>query len=331
MKPTTWVCALAVTGLVLISFRNFDKIHTGTNKQTMMTAVQESSTPEKIRMTAETSSTVITALIHQDTQIDDLCLSMKTLTNIQGSLTAPVLIFGFGALPVQQDQDYLQSCTDRAVSFAAVDGNDFPDGFSPEGGKDYSSSHVNRFWTTKIWEHTAIEPYNIIMRIDHDTCFSLPNSDLPEFKSPNYVYNSHHFPGTKELNTRLLNGMYDYTDEYMLNNNLQPGHNALWEEVKFIHQNTRSLPNFLGSFELARKDFMQRQDVSAFHYALTDMPPYGYFSKGWDMDAERFLTMAIFGTPTSVDSSVVPGFMQKSLVTGTRHDKMCTTPFEVSR
>jgi len=327
LKALNWVYALTATGLALVSIHNVDRKLIRTKVQSMMANTEEPNSLQTMRMMEETLSPVIVSLIHQDTHINDLCLSMKTLVNAQGSLSAPVLMFYLES-PSQDQQNYLQSCTNRTVSFAPVDTSDFPVGFVPEEGRDYSSSYVNRFWTTKIWEHTAIEPFDIIMRIDHDTCLSIPNPYLPKFNGPYHNYSSHHFPGTVELNVIALDGMYQYCNNYRLGKGLLPGHDQLWQVIDYTHQATRSLPNFLGSFEVVRKSFMQKTEVRDWHHALTDEPPYGYFTEGWNVNAERFLTMAIFGSPSSVDSRVVPGYIQKTLVNGLTHDRVCALPFE---
>jgi len=335
-KYYSYIHVLATIGVALFFFCVINKMNKGTQQRQVMMASEhrmgkekESSSVESVRMTAEQSSAAIVALIYGDTSLNELCLSIRTLQNIQGSLSAPVHVFHLDDLEDNvrlENQNYLLSCTDRDV-YANVIDTSFPVGFVPEEGKDYTSSHINRFWTTQIWEHPAMGSYEIIMRIDHDVCFSLPNNDLPGLKSPYQVYSSHHFPGTVGANTGNLNEMYEFSHDYIVEHELVVGHVNLWQIIDDTHMEVDSLPNFIDSFEVVRKSFMLRSDVHDWHYALTDMPPYGYFSRGWTSDAERFMTMAIFGTPSIVDDSIVPGFMQKNLVGGVTHDKACTLPF----
>jgi len=331
----TYIHALATISVALLCFYYIDRMNKGTQRvimtnQQMMENENNFSAAETTRMIAEQSSAVIVLLVHRNTKMNDLCLSMRTLKNIKGSLTAPVHIFHLGHLQDrvrQENQRYLQACTDRDVYENVIDTANFPIGFVKEEGKDYFSSHIARFWTTQIWDHPAMEPYEIIMRIDDDVCFSLSNWDLPSFKSPHNVYFSHNFPGTVEVSRGNFDAMYEFSHDYLVEHELVVGHETLWQIIDFTHKETGSLPNFVNSFEVVRKSFMLRSDVYAWHYALTEMPPYGYFDSGWTTSAERFLTMAIFGTPSSVDDSMVPGFLQKNLAAGVTHHKVCTLPF----
>jgi len=334
-KSFSYIHALATIGLAFMCCC-YVKISNGT-RQVManrgMMALEESSTAGGTRTLVDQAPAVIVAVIHRDTDLSELCLSMRTLSNIQGSLTAPVHIFHLGHVQKsvrEENKIFLQSCTDRHVYSNVVDTSTFPTGFVPEDGRDYFSSFINRFWTTQIWEHPALEPFEIIMKIDDDVCFSMPNSDLPYFKSSHHDYFSHHFPGTVELNRGNLDNMYEYSHNYIVENELVVGHEALWQIVDYTHKDTEGLPTFVYSFEVVRKSFMLRSDVYDWHHALTEMPPYGYFSRGWTAGAERFLTMAIFGTPSSVDGTLVRGFLQKNLGSGNSHDKVCTLPFEES-
>jgi len=327
--------ALAAVSFALICFCY---VNIAINKSTrlgmmanrgMMVSEEESSARETTRMVVEQSAAVIVSVVHRDTNMDELCLSIRTLRNIQGNLSAPVHVFHLGDVQVaarEANQNFLQACTDRQVYSDVIDTSTFPEGFDKVEGRDYLYSFVNRFWTTQIWEHPALEPYEIIMRIDHDVCFSMPNSDLPTFTNPNHDYFSHHFPGTVESN-RGNHALYDFSHDYIVEHELVVGHEALWQIVDFTHNDNGSLPTFINSFEVVRKSFMLRSDVKDWHNALTEKSPYGYFSHGWSAGAERFMTMAIFGTPSSVDDTNIPGFLQKSLVAGVSNHKVCTLPF----
>jgi hypothetical protein len=267
-------------------------------------------------------------MVTPKTSLDDLCKSMKTLVNAQGSLTAPVLIFHLEDEPDDERKTFFRKCSDRPVYFPILDLDDFPVGFDRVPGKDYTEAQINRFWTTGIWNHPSLQPYDVIMRIDQATCISTPSYTLPQFKSPYFNYHSQYFPGTVEVNPLNLSGMFDYVQNYIAQNDLRLDQNVkMWQKVLNTHESVQSLPNFIKSFEVTRKSFMQREDVAAFHYALTDLPPYGYFTQGWNTSAERYLTSSIFGTRSSIDLSIVPGFIQKNLALGVTNDKICTTPF----
>ena len=124
--------------------------------------------------------------------------------------------------------------------------------------------------------------------------------------------------------------MYQLAQAHMLENNMIPRHSFLWQRVTNTMAALDTLPSFQDSFEVVRRDFMLRPEVRAWHHKLTDEEPWGYFTKGWNVDGERFLTMAMFGTPSSIDTTPVPGFVYKDLMRDVRHHKICTYPFEQS-
>lgn len=256
---------------------------------------------------------VIVILIAQNTNLIDLCQSMKTLTNAQGSIKTPILAFHLESKPTLVNQNMLSACTDRAVFFAVVDLDQFPDGFEPIAGEDYTSAQINRFWTTTIWDHKALSSFDVIMKIDENTCFSTPNS-LPNFSSSSHVYKSivgnvdpNPFKFSVDTNPFEAEGMHDFATKYMNDHGIEKPNLTTWlkEMAGFTDSSTDTLPTFKDSFELVRKDFMQRQDVHNWHKALTDESPYGYFNAGWNLKSARFLTMSIFGSEDTVDITTV--------------------------
>ena len=177
--------------------------------------------PEEKSRELQAFSPVITVLISTDTHMEELCHSLRSLRNVRGNMKAPVLTFHLED-PTDATKDFLKGCTTRQVLFATLDMNDFPEGFEPEPDKDYTNSLINRFWTTKIWEHPALAPFDIVMRFDHDSCFSSILPNVPGFSSPHQVYSSQFFPGTYELNIRRLKGMFENVVEYLYEYHIQP-------------------------------------------------------------------------------------------------------------
>jgi len=320
MKPksSARVFLASLAGFVLVSILYFDE-------QNVYSIVRQISSKQEertlIRSLAENDEVLIT-LFSQTTMSDDLCKSMHTLKKVVGSLTAPILIFHSTDLP-EGEKSYLKSCTERIVTFSSVN-LDFPTGFEPEPDVDYTEAKINRFWTSTVWTNPALDDYDIIMRFDHDTCFTIPDLTLPNFKNQYLNYHSHYFPGNVELNVKRLDGMYQLAEKYMFEHQFRANHATLWQKIEFTHNAIASMPNFQDSFEVIRKDFMLRDDIVAWHNILTETAPFPYFTEGWNVDAERFLTMAMFGTKASIDTSLVPGYMQKNLVGGKRHDKVCS-------
>ena len=66
-------------------------------------------------------SPVIVTMVTPKTSLDDLCKSMKTLVNAQGSLTAPVLIFHLEDEPDDERKTFFRKCSDRPVYFPILD------------------------------------------------------------------------------------------------------------------------------------------------------------------------------------------------------------------
>ena len=273
-------------------------------------------------------SPVITVLISTDTNMEEMCHSLRSLRNVRGNMKAPVLTFHL-ADPTDATKDFLKACTTRQVLFATLDMNDFPEGFEPEPDKDYTNSFINRFWTTKIWEHPALAPFDIVMRFDHDSCFSSILPNVPGFSSPHQVYSSQFFPGTYELNIRRLKGMFENVVEYLYEYHIQPRYPKMWQHIINTVIETDSIPKFQDTFEISSKAFMKSPEVSYFHHNLTDAAPYGYFTEGWDVDAERFLTAAIFGSKNTIDIVALDGFVQKEFG-GAKHTHAHICHFEAA-
>lgn len=318
------VLVLSLLGFaVLVSFVNLN------NYQKNIAHVRDRAlTNRHLLNTEEGVSPVIAVFIHEQTRIDELCDTLKTLVNLQGSLEAPVLAFHLSTTPELADQNRLQLCTDRPVFFNTIDINSFPVGFEPVEGKDYAQAQINRFWTSGIWTHPALKSFDVIMRIDDTSCFSVKDETLPFFNTSTLKYSSQMFSGHVYSNVMHLKSMYEFTRDYTRKENLIPKHSALWQRIHYTFQAIRTVPNFQDSFEVIKKDFMLQDDVNRWLTALTEEYPYGYFTHDWNVNAERVLTMSIFGTKSSVDTSLVKGFVEKDLANGNSHKKICRDPFD---
>lgn len=244
---------------------------------------------------------------------------------------APVLVFNEGDLTPAQ-MEYVDSCTDRTVAFPFVELNAFfPKGFDPEaewetfakgehyfkslpGRARWSYAQMIRFWTTGIWKHPAIQQFDTIMRIDTDSCFLDPALEqhanpslapLPALRDQ-FVYQSINPPHGKST---YVQGLYDFAKEYMAAEGLEPSHPALWATVEEAWNGPRrTLPVFKTNFENARRAFFQSPKVLRWHEALTEREPFGVWRRRWGDAQTRFLTMAMFGTPATVDVAPDKGY-----------------------
>lgn len=266
---------------------------------------------------------LIVAVVSEKTSIPDLCDSMKTLKMLKGTDNAliPVLVIYTSDVPIPTN---LSKCTKRAMTYHPIQ-LVLPSGFTPTEGTDYKDALLNRYWTTQIWEEKVFNDYEIIMAIDDDTCFTVPDETMP-YLSKHHDYHSQHFVGNH--NSILFPGLFEFTEDYMKKHNLTVKNPDMWNKVLQSSNTEHSLPVFQDSFEIIRKSFMLRPDVKSFHTALTETGEFGYFTKGWTSDVERFLTAAIFGTANSIETKAVTGFIQKDLERNVRNAQACKIPFE---
>jgi hypothetical protein len=200
-SQTAIVVLLAIVSFFAIAnFREKEVFNT----TTFLRRLQGNDETKVVRKTSALNP-VIVSLITDSTSINDLCNSFRTLKNAQGHPDAPILVFHLENEATTERMAFFSTCTDRPIFYPTIDLDDFPEGFVPESGVDYTSAQVNRFWTTTIWEHSALAPYDVVMRVDHDSCLSLPNVFLPSFKTTYQNYHSHYFPGTGALKTLCTN------------------------------------------------------------------------------------------------------------------------------
>lgn len=270
----------------------------------------------------QAASPVITVIITPKTHMEELCHSMRSLRNVRGNTKAPVLTFHIEE-PTDDTKNFIEGCTTRQVLYATIDMDDFPEGFEPEPDKDYTNALINRFWTSKIWDHPALAPFDIVMRFEDDSCFSSVLANVPGFSGIHHVYSSQFFPGTYEMNISRLKGMFENVLEYLADNRIQPKYPRMWQYIINTVLESDSIPTFQDTFEISSKAFMKSPAVTYFHHNLTDAAPYGYFTQGWNVDAERFLTAAIFGSKNTVDIVALDGFVQKDMASGKVHPHIC--------
>ena len=74
-----------------------------------------------------------------------------------------------------------------------------------------------------------------------------------------------------ELNPRRLNGMFDFVNQYMKDNQISNHYPQLWTKIAKTHETVQTLPTFKSEFEIVRVSFMRSQEVRDFHHNLTGM------------------------------------------------------------
>lgn len=271
-------------------------------------------------LAAETNRPGIAMLISSHENDVQMTIEMfKSLDQyvVEQSKAAPILLFNEGDLsPLQKD--VLQNATARTLFFPVVDPFDdplssFPDGFDPVNETSlfakrskWGYQQMCRFWITHIWKHQEIlSNYTTIMRMDTDSCFvSKPTYPVPNLRSTATVYKANPtkviLDPTKGLDSpKYTFGLLEFANDYLKENQLTPQNPYLWN----LALTTEARASFFSNFEISRISFFQRPDVMKFQQAITESEPYGVFRYRWGDAVVRFLTLAIFATPSQVDLS----------------------------
>lgn len=252
---------------------------------------------------------VIAALVSsRPSDIQDLKVALKSLAFLKGDkdpeALAPVLIFNEGDLGRDTIKDIVAS-TDRPIGFPKVNFGSFPQGFDPvkekiafpvKGRDPFGYVQMIRFWTTMVWKHPAVQHFDTVMRIDSDSCFKEVNDYLPNFMYDGLYYHSQYVGVEPNTGVAYIDGIIDFVKNYMETKKQpdQARNHLLWHYTESVWANMKTLPLFRTNFELAKRSFMQRGDVSRFNEALTEKEPFGVLRKRWGDAVLRFITMAVF-------------------------------------
>lgn len=256
--------------------------------------------------------------------VDELVTGLRSLAFLQGDSDphhkAPVLCFHEGDLTTHQ-KTRIAASTDRPVAFPTVDFTEFPDGFDPnkhgdtdfkvKGRKTWGYYQMIRFWVTGIWKHPAIAHFDTIMRIDSDSCFKDVNPYLPNFMNKDLFYHSQYVGF--ENGAEYVNGLYDFAVQYMrtVKSPSEPRNFLLWHFTTTVWTTMDTLPLFRSNFEVSRKSFMQRKEISDWHDALTEQEPFGVYRHRWGDAVTRFLTASIFVNQDRIMTIRPTGYFHK--------------------
>jgi len=256
---------------------------------------------------------------NQEKDISELQTALRSLEFLQGDIDSPspVLIFNEGDLS-DESITLIRTSTDRPIAFPLVDFTLFPDGFDPETETSwyvptYSKwgyHQMIRFFDTLIWEHPAIERFETIMRIDSDSCFKEVNSYLPLMKNDAIVYHSQ-FVGHEHPSVPNLEGLYEFTKEYLKTIERNPGNPVLWDYIETTMTFKKSLPVFRTNAEISRKSFMQSGDLTSWHHALSEEEPFGVFRDRWGDAVTRFLEVVMFASADEIFTSRFDGYFHQ--------------------
>lgn len=250
---------------------------------------------------------VISILVAKRQQdIDEVQVALRSLAFLKGDKDpehpAPVLIFNEGDLPQNAIKSIIGS-TNRPIGFPLVDFNSFPEGFDPNNARPefvvedrnpWGYYQMIRFWLTTIWKHPAIQRFDTIMRIDSDSCFKEINEYLPNFMYENLDYHSQYVGVTSPKGTAFIEGMFDAVNNWWNAHYGDPENPLMFHYAKMSWETQRTLPLFRTNFELSRRSFMQRKDVTQFHEQITENRPFPLFKHRWGDAVLRYLLVALF-------------------------------------
>lgn len=319
----------SVTGVDLASgiMSNFQL---GSTKDTTLyfntgPGVEDKALPLPMSVYPEGGAAICMLVSNNDKDIEDIQVALASLNFLRGDsdLPSPVLVFNEGDLSMEQ-MEALVSSTRRPIAFPTIDLSTFPTGFNPEEYDTAGQPHFDvanrkpwgyyqmiRFFVTRIWDHPSIERYETIMRMDSDSCFKAPNPYLPHMMHEHIVYHSQYVGVEPEAGRPYIEGLFDFTVEYMTRVNKSPGNMMLWHFIESTWSSSQTLPVFRTNLEVSKKSYMQRVDVKKWHNTLTEEEPFGLFRYRWGDAITRFIEAAVFGTDDTVLTIRHEGYYHK--------------------
>ncbi len=263
---------------------------------------------------------------------------MQTLERALGFPKAPIYAF-HGVKFAEDILHMVKGCTHREVVYVDVTGffHVFPYGFVPHPHVNYDSQRTEHFVISDIWEVPHLKQHDVILRFSDTTCLTINNYDLPDFPSnlpdgfvkDEIAYQSQTVPNNYVIGHKYIENLFEATLDFITANEITPKNPILWGMIMDLYQDKAgALPKLDNSFELIRKEFMQRRDVRAYHNFIADMKADEFYNNRWSSEVVRYLTMAIFGTPEETYIRHHSGYMEKNFLKGMHYRQACRTkPF----
>lgn len=253
-----------------------------------------------------------TLVSNSTNDVKNLCNALDSLKHLGDAAmdhSADILVFHDG-LSTQQIQ-HLTTCvtsSNRTIQFPHVGYSfttDFPPSFDHENATPnwqkrdkWSYQQMIRFWITKIWFHPALQGYSTLMRLDSDACWTSDTNIVPTLLD-NKVYHAN-----IRKRDSVCNGFRDFVVNYVKDNHVRPKNRRLYWRAVLRHD----CPSFYNNFEISNIRFMKQPEVVKWHQALTEEPPFGVFMERWGDAMERFVTFALFATPSELDETKPRGY-----------------------
>ena len=161
-----------------------------------------------------------------------------------------------------------------------------------------------RFFISGLWQHKAIEGYDVVMRLDADSCWNeiSQNDRLSEPRIypylPDGVVYQRHREGKDD--GHVCEGLYNFTVNYIAAHGIVVANPTLWQTFKNTWLEEEKCLGFFNNFEIVKLDFMKKPAVRQWHEAVTERPPFGVYRRRWGDALVRYLTLALFAPPGGV-------------------------------
>ena len=257
---------------------------------------------------ANERAAIVTLVTGQEKDVDNLCNGLKHLSNLpdarRDDLTmADVLVFHEVKDMQSESMGRLQKCTNRTVTFAEVDFEQYPAGFDAEREESrwqkrskWGYNQMIRFFITGLWSHPAIVgEYDLIMRLDADSCWrEMPPGVSYPYLPRNYVYER--FENGSD-GKDVCEGLYNFTAKYIEKEQLQVADPHRWNDFEREWKEHERCLGYFNNFEITRVDFMNQPKVRQWHESVTEMEPFGVYRFRWGDALIRYLTLTLFADP----------------------------------
>ena len=286
---------------------------------------------EDLQSHGEERLAIIILANNHEKDLVDLCQALRSLSHLPSiqKYNTTILIFNEGNF-VSSTASKLSTCTSQPLLFPTVNLSTYPMGFEPykeweqftkwtlfrplSSRGEWSYGQMIRFWTVGIFIHPALRDYDIIMRIDTDSCFQPQEGpaknegyvSLPALPSKNIVYQSNYEGYTGSA--LFVRTLYDYALKYMDEHNIQPKNPELWTTISDLRNKHNKLPVFQTNFEVVRMGFFLQPEVQHWLKSLSETEPYGVFRFRWGDAQTRVFTVAMFATKDQIFLSRGAGY-----------------------
>lgn len=280
----------------------------------------------------EASNPAFVTVIDSTTDLEELCYAFQTLVHALGFPNAP--IFTFHGVKFDDDIIHMfKGCTLREVIFVDITEffKVFPYGFEPTKGVNYDKQRTEHFVIADMWEIPHLKGFDVILRFSDSTCLTYNNKDLPgfqtflpdEYRNSEIVYQTQTVPHNYVIGHEYVDMLFESTLEYMAANHIVPKNDDLWPVLVNYQTGSGTMPKFDNTFEVIRRNFMERKDVRDYHNFIAELKADEFYNNKWSSEVVRYLTMSIFANAEETYIRPVSGYVEKNFLKETVYPDVC--------